>query len=289
MIQSALRTGQYLNLNTGTKALLCLAANSIAGKMMLVRAMVLGWDLDFVPPSSRPLENLQQQVDFAAMVPLQLYNSLHNLKGVSKILVGGAPLSRKLLSLIPVGGVSIYQSYGMTETASHIALRELKPVALSEFPERVLDSFNALEGIQLSKDERGCLVIDAPFVSGSPIVTNDLVELESPTRFRWLGRADNVINSGGVKLIPEQLEAKLGPLIPGPFILAGVPDDALGEKLVLVIEGGSPGKNLLEQIKASGNLGKFEIPREVCSLPLFTETENGKLNRPEILKQLLSV
>jgi O-succinylbenzoic acid--CoA ligase len=286
MVESARVTGEFLGLKENTRALLCLPARTIAGKMMLVRAMVLGWKLSLVPPTSRPLEGVDLTVDFVSLVPLQLFHSLEHLGGISKILVGGAPLSRELLSLLPADGPQVYESYGMTETASHIALRRLQPVPLSESPEGVLPPFRALPGITLEADDRGCLVVHVPYLPTSPVVTNDLVHLESENQFRWLGRVDNSVNSGGVKLIPEQLEARIAPLIPGRFILGGLPDAALGEKLVLVLEGDQEGQALLGRIRESGIPGPHETPREVFSLPEFAETASGKLDRPAILNQL---
>ncbi|MEJ2584834.1 MAG: AMP-binding protein, partial [Robiginitalea sp.] len=236
MVHSALATGKYLQLDERTRALLCLPARSIAGKMMLVRALVLGWKLSLKPPDSNPLEGLSAPVDFAAMVPMQLQASLDKLDKIATILVGGAPLSASLLAGIPDEGVSIYESYGMTETASHIALRKLCRVPEGKAPETVLPPFHALPGVEVSTDDRGCLCIRASYLPENPVVTNDLVQLESDESFRWLGRVDHVVNSGGVKLIPEQLETKMSPLIPRPFFLTGMPDDTLGEKLVLLVE-----------------------------------------------------
>lgn len=286
MVESARLTGEALGLKGGTRALLCLPARTIAGKMMLVRAMVLGWKLHLTAPSSKPLEGFDLPLDFVSLVPLQLYHSLGHLGAISKILVGGAPLSRELLSRLPSDGVQVYESYGMTETASHIALRRLGPVLLTESPEGQLPPFQALPGITLEVDDRGCLVVHAPFLPSSPVVTNDLVDLESEHRFRWLGRVDNAVNSGGVKLVPEQLEARIAPLVPGRFILGGLPDAALGQKLVLVVEGHPDGQELLGRLRESGISSAHEMPREVFSLPEFPETPSGKLDRPAILNQL---
>ena len=285
MVQSALATGTYLGLEPGSRALLCLSAGNIAGRMMIVRSLVLGWKLYLAPPSSRPLEHLDRSVDIVSMVPFQLSHSLEDLSRASNILVGGAPLLPGLLAAIPSGGVAIYESYGMTETASHVALRKLEPVPESRDREEVLPPFEALPGISFEQDDRGCLVIRASRLSPKPIVTNDLVVLEGPDRFRWLGREDHAVNSGGVKLIPEQLEARIAKLLDRPFFLAGMPHKELGEQLVLVVEGAAD-KDVLETIRKSDLLGPYEIPRQVYFLPGFTQTETGKINRPETLKML---
>jgi O-succinylbenzoic acid--CoA ligase len=285
MVHSALATGEYLGLDEGTRALLCLPARSIAGKMMLVRALVLGWKLELKPPDSNPLEGLLEPVDFAAMVPLQLEASLDKPDKISTILVGGAPLSRALLARIPAEGISIYESYGMTETASHIALRKLCRVSEGEAPETVLPPFRALPWVEISTDDRGCLSIQTSYLPENPLVTNDLVALETDETFRWLGRIDNVVNSGGVKLIPERLESKLSPLISQPFFLTGMPDETLGEKLVLLVEGPKE-DSLLQKIRESSDLGRYEVPRGVYFLEKFSRTPTGKINRPQTLKTL---
>jgi O-succinylbenzoic acid--CoA ligase len=283
MVHSALATGKYLGLEEGTRALLCLPARSIAGKMMLVRALVLGWKLVLKSPDSDPLRGLLRPVDFAAMVPMQLEASLKNKEKISTILVGGAPLSRALLSRIPEDGISVYESYGMTETASHIALRKLCKVPEGKSPESVLPPFQVLPGVEISKDDRGCLLIKAPYLPEKTVATNDLVALETDDTFRWLGRADHVVNSGGVKLIPEQLEEKLSALILQPFFLAGMPDETLGEKLVLMVEG-TRDDSLLQKIKESSLVDRYEVPREIRFLKAFSQTPTGKVNRRETLR-----
>jgi O-succinylbenzoic acid--CoA ligase len=283
MVHSALATGEYLDLKEGTRALLCLPARSIAGKMMLVRALVLGWKLVLEAPDSDPLQGLLKPVDFAAMVPMQLQTSLKKKDKISTILVGGAPLSRTLLSGIPEEGIAVYESYGMTETASHIALRKLCRVPEDKAPESILPPFHVLPGVEISKDDRGCLVVTASYLPVKSMATNDLVTLESDETFRWLGRADHIVNSGGVKLIPEQLEEKLSALIRRPFFLTGMPDDTLGEKLVLIVEG-KLDDSLLQSLKGSSEIDRFETPREIHFLEAFVYTPTGKINRPETLK-----
>jgi len=285
MVSSARATGEFFQLQEGTRALLCLPAGSIGGKMMLVRAMVLGWKLTLTAPSGRPLEFLDQEYDFVAMVPLQLAQSLKELHKLKTVLVGGAPVSAALLSQIPDTHTAIYESYGMTETSSHIALRRLSPVPENTNPETVLPPFHVLAGITLEQDDRGCLVIHAPRLSAEYLATNDLVTLEGSDQFRWLGRADHVINSGGVKLVPEQLEAKMGPYMEQRFFLTGMPDPKLGKKLVLVVEG-EAGEDLIERLRQSAELDKYEVPRELRTLPNFSMTASGKINRPETLKGL---
>ncbi|PXY42786.1 O-succinylbenzoic acid--CoA ligase [Flavobacterium cheongpyeongense] len=269
MIQSALATGDFFDLKPGDKALLCLPVKFIAGKMMLVRSLILGLDLAITEPSTTPLAFNKSTYDFVAMVPLQVQNSVKDLKKVKKLIVGGAKMSTVLEEKLLHLKTAVYETYGMTETITHIAARRIG--------EKV---FTVLPNIKISKDDRGCLVIDIPAISKEPIITNDLIELIREKQFTFLGRIDNVINSGGVKLIPEQIEAKLIGKINSRFFVIGIPDAFLGEKLILVIEGE-------KQVFPSDffhNLDKYEKPKEIVFIPKFKENENGKLLRkPSLL------
>jgi len=270
MVNSALATGRYFQLEPKDTALLCLSARHIAGKMMLVRAMVLGMWITAVEPTANPLEQNRAAYDFAAMVPMQVQNSMAQLHRIEKLIVGGAPISPSLKERLAEQPSSIYETYGMTETITHIAVKQVVDEN---------DHFETLPGVNIKKDERGCLVIHAPQISSETITTNDLVEIRDKTHFKWVGRFDNVINSGGVKLIPERIEEKLAKIISNRFFVAGIPDEALGQKLILMVEG----KFDLEAIKVHINhlkgLSKYERPKEVFSVPKFMETDNGKINR----------
>ncbi|MEG1230522.1 MAG: AMP-binding protein, partial [Flavobacterium sp.] len=223
MIQSALATGDFFGLKPGDKALLCLPTQFIAGKMMLVRSLILGLELDVVVPSTEPLAYNKKQYDFVAMVPLQVQNSIGKLKNIKKLIIGGAKIDSSLEEKLLPLKTEIYETYGMTETITHIAAK------------RVGESvFSILPNVKIEKDDRGCLVIYVSSISNEPIITNDLVDLVNENQFSFLGRFDNVINSGGVKLIPEQIEAKLAGKINSRFFVTGVPDTTLGEKLILV-------------------------------------------------------
>lgn len=281
MTASAIATADFLGLPAGSRALHCLSAQHIAGKMMLVRALVLGWSLELVSPSSSPLLETQKAYDFCAMVPLQLKNSLPHLDRIKTLIVGGAPLSQK--DTIPLLRLKtrIYESYGMTETASHIALKQINGPGLME---DVKEPFKVLPGVVLSQDERGCLVIGLPWDPAQTIQTNDMVELIDADHFHWLGRADNVINSGGVKLFPEVIEEKFSGLTDRRFVILGLPDDVLGERMVLLIEGLEDGAELMKAILKKPGLHSYEIPKEILNLEKFPETGNGKINRPEIRK-----
>jgi O-succinylbenzoic acid--CoA ligase len=165
----------------------------------------------------------------------------------------------------------------MTETISHIALRS------AGFPGQL---FTTLDGVSVSTDSRGCLVVYAPAIIEEAVYTNDLVRLASDTSFEWLGRIDHVINSGGIKLCPEQLEEKIGPLIMNRFFLTGLPDEKLGDQLVLVLEGESPGDDLLNTIRELSDVEPFEVPKKILIAPKFATTVNGKIRRAVTLREL---
>ncbi|MDO6807744.1 AMP-binding protein [Zobellia galactanivorans] len=286
MVNSARATGAFFELQPGDTALLCLPASYIAGKMMLVRAMVLGLSLDCVHPSSKPLTETSASYDFIAMVPLQFENSLNELDGVKKLIVGGAPVSYKLKQsfLKAAQRTKVYETYGMTETITHIAVKPL----LAELIESNidLDVFTTLADVSVTTDERGCLVIDAPLVSNETIHTNDMVRLTSEKTFKWLGRLDNVINSGGVKLFPEQIEAKLASIMENRFFVAALPDEVLGQKLVLLVEGVQETAQLRNKIANLTSLKKFELPKEIFTVEAFVETSSGKIKRKATLNKV---
>lgn len=291
MVNSALATGEYFNLIPGNSALLSLSAENIAGKMMLVRAMVLGLDLNCIEPSSRPLEFLSKKYDFCAMVPMQLENSLAKISQIKTLIVGGAAVSNTLKEKVQNTDCEIYETYGMTETITHVAVKRINNVQANGHPELVEGSidnfFKALPDIAFSKDKRDCLVINALKISDEQVVTNDVVDLISEIEFEWLGRFDNVINSGGVKLFPEQIEAKLSELIPNRFFVAGVPEEKLGEKLVLIIEGEVDTGILSQKITTLESLEKFEVPKEIHLIPKFLATKNGKTQRKSTINLIL--
>ncbi|WP_445719341.1 AMP-binding protein [Flavobacterium sp.] len=272
MVHSAVATGNFFNLQPQNKALLCLSPRYIAGKMMIVRALIIGLELDYIIPSSN-LDDLQKDkiYDFVAIVPLQAENSLNKLDQFKKIIIGGAKVSDALALKLNNVNAEIYETYGMTETITHIAAKKIGE-----------EYFNILSHVAIDSDERNCLVISAPTISESKIITNDIVEIDNDKKFKWLGRFDNVINSGGIKLFPEQIEAKLTSKISNRFFITGLPDFLLGTKLVLVVEG----KQQKFDDFIFKELDKFEKPKEIVFISEFVETNTKKLNRIRTLKKI---
>ena len=273
MHNSASMTGSFLNLKPTDKALLCLSANYIAGKMMLVRALVLGLELHCFSPTKLDLDTIKGDFDFCAMVPLQALKNLNHLNKIKKLIIGGGDIpSTAKRDLISLNHPGIYQTFGMTETISHIALKKINEV-----------EYHCLPQIKVSLSAEETLKIDAPLLLDKPIVTNDLVKITSESSFEWLGRADNIINSGGVKIIPERVENILNKIISTPFFVAGVLDEILGEKLVLVTEKQSV---IIEKEKwLETGLTPYEIPKDTIVFENFIRTETGKLNRIKTMEQ----
>lgn len=268
MVFSALATAEYFDLNTGNRVLNCLSTNYIAGKMMLIRSFVLGFEMDFVKPTSNPLKNNNKFYDFVAMVPLQVENSINELINVRKLIIGGSKINYNLKNKLLCLPTLVFETYGMTETITHIAARKIS------------DSyFSVLPNVTISKDNRNCLVIDAPRISASSITTNDVVNIISNSEFELLGRIDNVINSGGVKLFPEQIELKLAHKIQTRFFVTGIPDDQFGEVVALIVEG-SP---ISFEDDIFNDLLPYEKPKKIHFLSNFLETKSGKIKRAATL------
>jgi O-succinylbenzoic acid--CoA ligase len=274
MVRSALATGDFFDLKPGDKVLHCLPANYVAGKMMLIRGFILGLEIDFVAPSSHPLAKIDHDYDFAALVPMQAQYSLDKLKHIKKIIIGGAKITKPLeQKLLKIKKSEIYETYGMTETITHIAARKMGEESFTVFP-----------NVMLSLDDKNCLLIKAPSVSPDIIETNDIVEMVSENQFIWLGRYDNVVNSGGIKLIPEQIEEKLATRIPRRYFVSGKPDPVLGERLVLIVEG----EEMTIEESVFENLDKYEKPKEIHFVKHFQETPTGKIIRKESMGKFMS-
>ncbi len=290
---SAKLTVDYLGLQKEYNALICLDTNYIAGIMMLVRSLESGMNMYVTEPTANPFDSIPStiKVDFAALVPYQVQailkseNKQRFNEGI--FLIGGAPLSKKTIGELQSFSGKFYATYGMTETLSHIALQRLN----GKNPENY---FKALSGITIQTDERGCLVIRAPHINPNPVVTNDLVELIDHDKFIWLGRVDNIINSGGIKIIPEKIEAVVelvfGELkLENRFFIAGLPNAELGQSVSLIIEGNLSEiqeQRAVELMKKK--LSRYEVPKSIRYTPVFTQTDTGKINKLKTLDQVLN-
>ena len=288
MKASAKATMKTLGLKPGNKALLCINPDFIGGKMMMVRALEGKFDLSIIPPTSDPSVHLpgHDAFDFAALVPLQVKSLLETEKGrkqlnaIKKIIIGGAAIDQSMEEKLQNITSEVYNTYGMTETVSHIALKKLNGTERSSY-------FKLLDGIQIKTDARGCLMIKGVVTRDQWLTTNDLVKVIDQQHFDWLGRDDLVINSGGIKVLVEPLEKEiqkiLGDSFTQNFIIIGIPDTTYGEKIVMVIEGKStPTREEWMQKLKAGSLPKYHLPKEVIYLERFPLTDSGKINRKKI-------
>lgn len=285
MEASARITCSFLGLHEGDTALLCMPLDYIAGKMMVVRAVTCGLRLVAVEPSGLPV--WKEPIDFAAMVPLQVYNLLQTpdgserLRSIRNLIIGGGSIDAALSTTLATFPHPVWSTYGMTETLSHIALRPLNGPDASDW-------YTPLKGVSVSLNADNCLVINAPAVHDGPLVTNDIAELTTPVtndtvggapqcRFRILGRKDNVICSGGVKIQAEEVERLLLPHLSAPFLITKRPDEKFGEVVVLLTEGDTKeAADVATQI-----LPKYWQPRLYIHVSQIPLTATGKLARKD--------
>ena len=280
MLNSARITCDFLGLREGDTALLCMSLDYIAGKMMVVRSIERGLKLTTVAPSGHPLSTPHSPLSFAAMVPMQVYNSLQvpeekeRLMQIRHLIIGGGAIDDALAAALKTFPNHVWSTYGMTETLSHIALRRLNGPDASEW-------YTPFPSVKVSLNEDRCLVIDAPLVCPSRLVTNDIAELSSGTdpevKFRILGRKDNVICSGGIKIQIEMVERQLRPHLQAPFLITKRPDAKFGEAVVLLTEGTVPeAKEVCERI-----LPKYHQPRVYLHVDQIPLTATGKPARQQ--------
>jgi O-succinylbenzoic acid--CoA ligase len=279
MVLSASKTIEFFKLEKGLKALICLSLETIAGKMMLARSLVGNWKVKIVEPGSNPLKNLSEKIDFIALVPMQLERILHDspekLNSINTVIVGGAPISNSIVKQLIALKINVFQTFGMTETVSHFALRKVG-FEMETF-------YRTIKGVLVSS-LNGNLVIHYPEMFEKPLLTNDVVRIHSPETFEWMGRSDFILNSGGIKLNPERIEHKLAEHIDARFFVAGLPDAVLGEKLALIIENSTdfvPVKSRFAKV-----LDKYEIPKVYCKINHFIQTESGKVNRLQTIQKI---
>ena len=273
MLASARRTNDFLGLKPDDTALLCMSLDYIAGKMMVVRSLERGLRLVSVEPSGHPLssDNINGQLDLVAMVPMQVYNSLQvleereRLKQIKHLIIGGGAIDEALAEDLKDFPHDVWSTYGMTETLSHIALRRING-------EDASDWYTPFPSVEVSLSEDGCLVIDAPEVCEDRLVTNDIAELDGEGRFRILGRKDNVICSGGIKIQAEEVERLLHPHLRVPYLLSKRPDEKFGEVVVLLTEGDvETAKTVCEAV-----LPKYQRPKAYVHVSEIPLTETGK-------------
>ena len=281
MEASARITCGFLGLRAGDTALLCMPLDFIAGKMVVVRSLVWGLRLVAVEPSGHPLKGLTESPTFAAMVPMQVYNSLkveeerRLLRDIKHLIIGGGAVNSDMAEELRGFPNAVWSTYGMTETLSHIALRRLSGAEASEW-------YEPFDGVGVTTSADGCLVIDAPAVCAQPLVTNDIAEIAPDgRRFRIRGRRDNVVCSGGLKLQIEEMEARLQPHLNVPYMISKRPDDKFGEAVVLLAVTDDM-ESVCEVCRK--HMPRYEQPRYFLAVSALPMTPTGKPARAEAMK-----
>lgn len=279
MQNSARITCDFLGLKAGDTALLCMSLDYIAGKMMVVRSLERRLRLLAVEPSGHPLMALADRIDFAAMVPLQVWNTLQvpeeraRLEAIKHLIIGGGAIDEAMAVELRAFPDAVWSTYGMTETLSHIALRRLNGPEASEW-------YTPFPSVSVSLTDEDCLVIDAPEVCAQRLVTNDIADLSADGRFRILGRKDNVICSGGIKIQAEEVERQLQPHLHEPFLISKRRDAKFGEIVVLLTEGSvDEARQICERI-----LTQYHRPRAYVHIDHIPLTETGKPARQVALQ-----
>lgn len=282
MLWSAAQTAKFFNFQKGQTALLCLPLTYIAGKMMVVRAFFSQLNLLVRAPKSQVAPYLSKdiRIDFAPFTPMQMDKIPENSPLPKNILLGGGPVSIALENKLQHYKEAIYHGYGMAETLSHIALRSVNGPKRSAL-------YQAFSSVKLRLDARNCLCIQVPFQK-EEIITNDIVEMQNSHSFKWMGRADNVINTGGIKVFPEDMERKIANIIPFRFFISSKKDTVLGEKVILILEKEAISAEEWQVLKTQlqSVLSKYEMPKEVFTVKTFAETHSGKIQRGETLKKI---
>jgi len=318
MIASAKLSNKYFNITENSTLLLCLSADYIAGKMQIVRTICANATLLCIEPSSHPISSIKKKnideliidyatqkkennllkveftfknfvltkentadisnlkIDFAAMVPMQVEKEINNLSVIKTLIIGGAPISDKLNKNLQDSKTLCYSTYGMTETVSHIAL---KAINIDSYKNK--DFYEAMDNVYFEKDERGCLIIKTEHLSFKKIITNDIVELSDSKHFKWLGRYDNIINSGGIKFTPESIEEKISQFINKPFYITSRKSELLTNEIILIIEDSQWERKLIDDFLQDVKriLPKYSIPKDIIFSSILARTSSGKIIR----------
>jgi O-succinylbenzoic acid--CoA ligase len=287
LAESASKTNEFFGINATSNLLLCLSTEFIAGKMMIERALLAKSKLTIVPPSLNPIQYLDTElkIDFAAFTPAQAFEMIQNIHSaknfekIDNVIIGGGIVSEKLEELLIHLSNNVYVTFGMTETISHFALRKVGH-----------PYYKAIStAIKISVKESGQMFVDIPYLDIYSLNTNDIIKLVDQNTFQWLGRADFVINSGGIKLHPEQIEQKIEKYYitdGSPFFVFGLPDEKFGQVVGLVLENQAAASDI--NTKSWTKLGQYEIPKRLFFVDKIAKTATGKIKRIESLKKLNS-
>ncbi|MEO9804055.1 MAG: AMP-binding protein [Reichenbachiella sp.] len=290
IVASVEATSQYLSLKSNLQVLSSLDPNFIAAVMMVARCLILDMNLILERPTANPLKGISSQIDFASFVPIQIYKmidegNIDRLSEINNVLIGGAPLSQSAFERLTSLDTNIYVTYGMTETLSHIALMRIK----GNFTEA---RFEVLPGVSIDSNADKCLNVKGKVTNNQWVQTNDIVEIFSENQFRWLGRADHVINSGGVKIHPEQLEMTITSKLQlkTNYLISWIKDEVLGSTCCLITEGEPLSIDGFERVQkvVEQSFSKYHIPKFMLTVKEFIKTDSGKIRREETRLQALN-
>lgn len=273
---SATATISFFNLKPGMTTLLCLSSKYIAGKMMLVRAIIGRLKITITEPTLTPSKFINQYYDFLPLVPAQAKEVLSTGKRdfIDTLLIGGGQVDETIEELLHDSPIKVFESFAMTETLSHFALKRINP--------NRQDFFTTLADFKISVSNNNELILLDNELTDEAVYTKDIIEMLDEIHFRWLGRSDNLINSGGIKIIPEQIEQILKKKLPKrAFFIAGISSDKFGQEVVLIIEGTEVEINL----DLFEDLDKYQIPKNIYFTPRFPRTESGKIQRKKLIDQ----
>ena len=271
---SAQATVHFLNLKAGDNALMSLNPNTIGGKMMLVRAIEHQLNLHCVKAQANPLKGNSTHYDFVSVAPIQLAAIIdetpEQLQFAKNIIVGGGVISDIYQQKLKALGKTVFQTFGMTETLSHVAMRKVGLETETEY--------QAMPNVTFSKDAiTDTLIIHAPNIGHEALATNDVVELTSSTTFKWIGRADFTINTGGIKVQMETLESHLAQKMDVPFFIWHQPHDQLGQEIILIIEGDVKEEWLSKAFYS--DLPKYHAPKKIGAVEKIKRTASDKILR----------
>jgi len=276
--KSATNSCRFFEIKNTDRLFLCLPAEFVAGRMMMARALYSKAKLIWKEPSLHP-DIATERINFAAFTPAQVKsiihepNSLQAFEKIDKVIIGGGEISQSLENELLKLSNSIYATYGMTETLTHVAVRKIGESVYRSVYDDVKFSVNAAR----------CLEIDIPFISKGKLATYDVVQLVDEYSFTWKGRLDNVINSGGIKIYAEELEHKIiqsGLLKENTFYITSIKDEQFGESPVIVmLKEGVKDDMAVLLTQVNGLLNKHEHVKHVHILDKFELTITGKLKR----------
>lgn len=281
MLASAKMTCDFLHLQSGETALLCMSLDHIGAQMMVVRSIERNLNLIEVSPCGHPLAHLTEPIDFAAMVPLQVYNSLQvpeekeKLRNIKNLIIGGGAISKQMALELKSFPHAVWSTYGMTETLSHIALRPLNG-------EKATDWYTPFQGVKIRTNQDRCLCIKAPDLCSEELITNDIAEINHHGEFRIIGRKDNIINSGGIKIQIEEVEKAIGFEGKQDIVIGSYPDDKFGQ-IVVLLTTRTDKDELNEKLKL---LPKYWQPKKIIVTKSIPLTDNGKIARAEVQKEI---